>query len=108
LISNTCGIAEWLVHTIDCLKAPRTADAFARTIAAVLDGSIDLEPIGRRAAAVARRDFHIDTIIPRIENLLRLASRQSRAGAGTPEEAYRLALLAEKLSRVLIQESLSA
>lgn len=108
LISQTCGIAEWLVHTVDCLKAPRTADAFAKTIAAVLDGSIDLEPIGRRASVVARRDFHIDTIVPRIEELLRRASQQSRAGAGAPEDAYRLALLAEKLSRVLIQESLSA
>ncbi|MEO6809437.1 MAG: glycosyltransferase family 4 protein [Isosphaeraceae bacterium] len=108
LISQTCGIAEWLVHTIDCLKAPRTAAAFARTVSAVLDGSIDLEPIGRRASAVARREFHIDTIIPRIEDHLRRASRQSRAGAGTPEEAYRLALLAEKLSRVLIHESLCA
>jgi glycosyltransferase involved in cell wall biosynthesis len=108
LMSHTCGIAEWLVHTVHCLKAPRTADAFARTLAAVLDGSIDLGPIGRRAAVVVRHDFHLDAIIPRIEGFLHRAARQSRAGAGTPDEAYRLALLAEKLSRVLIQESMSA
>jgi glycosyltransferase involved in cell wall biosynthesis len=108
LMSSVCGIGEWLVHGVHVLKAPRNAEAFARSLAAILDGTIDLEPIGRRAAAVAQRDFHIDAIAPHIERLLTRAAKQSRAGARRPEEAYRLALLAEKLAHVLIQETLCA
>lgn len=108
LMSRSCGIAEWLVHGIHCLKAPRTASAFASTVASILDGVTELEPIGRRAAAVVRRDFHLDTIVLRIEEILNRASQRARAGAGTPAEAYRMALLAEKLSRILVQESVCA
>ena len=107
-MSHTCGIAEWLVHRVHCLKAPRRADAFARTLAAILDGEIAPSPIGRRAAALARRDFHIDAIIVKIEDVLRRAAGRPRDGAGTADEAYRMALLAEKLSRVLVQEALCA
>jgi glycosyltransferase involved in cell wall biosynthesis len=108
VMSHTCGIAEWLVHGVHALKAPRTADAFARAFAAILDGRIELAPIGRRAAEAVRCDFHLDAILPRIEATLGRASAGPRDGAGTPAEAYRLALLAEKLSRVLIQENLCA
>ncbi|HEV3167907.1 MAG TPA: glycosyltransferase family 4 protein [Isosphaeraceae bacterium] len=106
LITQTCGISEWLVHGVHALKARRTAEAFARTLAEVLEGSIDLELIGRRVSAVVRRDFHIDTILPRIEEVLERASRKPRNGAGKPADAYRMAMLAEKLDRVLIQEVL--
>jgi glycosyltransferase involved in cell wall biosynthesis len=108
LMSHTCGLAEWLVHGVHCLKAPRRVEAFAASLAAVLDGTIDLDPIRRRLPGIVRLDFHLDVIIPRIEAVLRSAAGRSRAGAGTPEEAYRLALLAEKLTRVLVQESLCA
>ncbi len=54
------------------------------------------------------RDFHIDAQIPRIERALALAAGQARAGAGSAAEAYRMALLAEKLTRVLIQEAVPA
>jgi glycogen synthase len=108
LMAHTCGIAEWLVHGVHCLKAPRTADAFADQLAAILDGTINLAPIARRVAAVVRREFHLDVIVPRIEAALARASRRSRSGAGSADEAYRMALLAERLSRVLIQESLCA
>lgn len=106
LMTRTCGNAEWFVHGVHVLKAPRTAEAFARSFAAVLDGTIDLGPIGHRLAAVVRRDFHLDAIVTRLEHTLAEAADQPRDGGGTAEEAYRLALLAERLSRVLIQESL--
>ena len=51
-----------------------------------------------------RRDFHLDKLLPKIERILTKAARQTRAGAGTSDEVYRLALLAEKLTSVLIQE----
>ncbi|MBX6313212.1 MAG: glycosyltransferase family 4 protein [Isosphaeraceae bacterium] len=108
ILAHTCGIAEWLVHGVHCLKAPRTAEAFAAHFAAILDGSVDLSAIGHRAAAVIQRDFHLEALIVRIERALARAARQPRAGAGTPAEAYRMALLAERLARVLLHEAICA
>ena len=108
VISQTCGLAEWFVHGVHLLKSERTAEGFARVFAAILDGSIDVASIGRRAAGIIRREFHIDLIAPKICEVLELAAGRPRIGAGTAAEAYRLARLAEKLSRVLIQESLCA
>jgi len=104
LISQVCGIAEWLVHGVHCLKTGRTAGQFADVIAAVLRGDVDLGPIGRRAQAAVWRDFHLDTVLPRIEDHLARASMSSRQGGGTTEEAYRMALIAERLSHALVQE----
>jgi glycosyltransferase involved in cell wall biosynthesis len=108
VITRRCGVAEWLVHGVHCLKAARTAEAFADVFAAILDGTIELAPIARRGAAAVWRDFHIDAVVPRIEAKLAAAARQSRAGAGTAAEAYRLARLAEQLTRGLIQQARSA
>lgn len=108
IMTEVCGIGEWLVHGVHCLKVPRTAAAFAATFAAILDGRIDPAPIGRRAASVVRRDFQLDAILPRIEHALIESSGQDRTGAGSAEDAYRMAVLAEKLARVLIQETLVA
>jgi glycogen synthase len=108
VMTQVCGIAEWFVHGAHCLKAPRTVEAFAAAIGKVLDRSIDLEPIGRRVNAAVCRDFHIDAIVPRIEDALERASRQPRTGCGTPDEAYRMAVLAERLDRILVQDNLTA
>lgn len=105
LISRTCGLAEWFVHGVHVLKAQRSAEAFAHAIATILDGRVDLSGIGRRAADVVAREFHIDAIIPRIESILIDAATRPRSEVGSADEAYRLALLAEKLSRTMIQES---
>jgi glycosyltransferase involved in cell wall biosynthesis len=104
VITQRCGIAEWLVHGVHCLKAVRTPSGFAAILGSILEGRIDLAPIARRAAATAWRDFHIDAILPRIERKLAAAARQSRSGAGTAEEAYRMARMAEQLTQALYQE----
>jgi glycosyltransferase involved in cell wall biosynthesis len=104
LMSRVCGNSEWFVDGVHCLKADRTAGAFASILASILDGEIDLEPIGRRAAATVYRHLHIDTQIPMVENALERASRRSRVGAGKPEEVYHMAVLAEKLAQVVLQE----
>ena len=108
LMSRACGIAEWLVHRVHCLKVGRTPRQFAGAIAGVIRGEIDLAPIGRRAQAVAWRDFHRDAVLPRVERLLALASGSDRGGGGTAEDAYRMALIAEKLSHALVQEPFHA
>jgi glycosyltransferase involved in cell wall biosynthesis len=107
LMSQLCGNAEWFVSGVHCLKAERDPYAFADSIAAILDGTTRLGPIARRAAAVIGRDFHLDNQVVTIERALDRASRRVRvADVGTSSEAYRMALLAEKLTKVLVQESL--
>jgi glycogen(starch) synthase len=106
LITRRCGIAEWLVHGVHCLKVERSSESYASVLGAILEGEIALEPIARRGVAAAWRDFHIDAILPRIERTLAAAARQSRAGAGTAAEAYRMARVAEQLTQVLILDSL--
>ncbi len=90
------------------LKVARSPRPSPRFSGRSWQGEIALEPIARRAEAAVWRDFHIDVILPRIEDKLAAAARQSRLGAGKAAEAYRLARLAEQLTQTLIQESLSA
>lgn len=109
VLSEICGISEWLVDGVHCLKAPRTAEGLAGVFRRVLDGRVDLPALGRRASAAARRDFHLDdALAPRIEAALGRAAREPRAASGSPEEAYRMAMLAEKLARVVVQEPFRA
>ena len=109
LMSQRSGNAEWFVHGVHCLKAERTPDAFADSLCSILDGSIDLAPIARRGASVVGRDFHLDAQLPRIERALARAGRKARnAPAGSSAEAYRMALLAEKLAKVFVQEAMPA
>jgi glycogen(starch) synthase len=109
LMSQASGNAEWAVHGVHCLKAERTPNAFADAVGAIIDGSIELEPIARRAASVVGRDFHLDAQVPRIERALALAARRPQLHRpGSAEDAYRMALLAEKLTRVLVQEAEAA
>ncbi len=105
LISRVCGLAEWFVHGVHVLKAERSAEAFADGIAAIQDRRVDLGTIGKRVANVVGREFHIDAILPKIETILEDASRRPRVSLGSAQDAYRLALLAEKLSRTMIQEA---
>ena len=79
-----------------------------RHLAAIVDGRVDLEPLARRASAVIGRDFHLDAQMPAIEGALARASARERQRSGTSAEAYRLALLAEKLAKVLVQEAIPA
>ncbi|HUY35236.1 MAG TPA: glycosyltransferase family 4 protein [Pirellulales bacterium] len=103
-MSQSCGIGEWFVDGVHCLKVERSARGLADVFQAVLDGQIDLGPLARRAGAVIWRDFHLDALLPRIEEVLSKASRSPTGGGGTFDEAYHLALLAERLAQVSLQE----
>ncbi len=105
LLAQHCGVGEWLVKDVHCLKAPRTAEGFASAIGRVLDGSVDLEAIGRRAEATVRRDFRLDAILPSIERALTQAASEPRpAPPGMADDVMRMALLWEKLTEILLQE----
>lgn len=108
LITNNCGIGEWLAHGVHCWKIERRAEALADALLDILDGRIELASIARRVASVVWRDFHIRRLLPRIERALERAARQRRAAAGDAQQTYHLALLAEKLTHVLIEEWLAA
>jgi glycogen(starch) synthase len=116
VMSESCGVGEWFVDGVHCLKAARTAQAFADVLAGVLDGRIDLKPIGRRGSAVIWRDFRRDALLPRVESALERASRSSKTNLDAParvprvtearyDDVYRLALLGEKLTEAIVQEA---
>jgi len=107
LLSQCCGIAEWLMHGVHCLKVERTVEAFTQVIQDIVQGKIDLAPLGRRVSAVVCRDFHLESLLPRIERALARAASRPRAGAGSATQAYQLALLADRSARVLAQETLA-
>lgn len=105
VINRRCGVAEWLVHGVHCLKASRDAASFAAVLRRVIDGEIALAPIARRGEAAVWRDLHLDAQLPRIEGALARAALRPRGDAGSPEDAYRLAVLAENVSDILLQEA---
>jgi glycosyltransferase involved in cell wall biosynthesis len=108
VLAQSCGIAEWMLDAVECLKAERSIEGFSAVFADAYDGKIDLNELGTRAANLVWRDFHIDAVAPRIERILQETSRKPRQDGGKPEEAYRLAILAENTAAVLGQETLVA
>lgn len=110
IMTRKCGVAEWLVHGVHCLKAARTAPAFACIFLNILENKIDLEPLARRGEEAVWRDFHLATIVPRLEHILARAamSRSPRTTARSTSEAYRLARLAERLALELVRASACA
>ena len=108
MISRICGVGEWLVDGVHCLKSARDAASFAAGIAGILAGEVDLAPIGRRAQAVVRRDFHRDALLPRVERSLKRAARAPRVAAGSAADAYRMAILAQRLGHAIVQEPFAA
>jgi glycogen synthase len=105
VMTRRCGVAEWLVHGVHCLKSARNPLAFADVFSRILDGEVSLEALARRGSAAVWRDFHLDAILPRIEQTLREATERRRAASGTPADAFRLARLAECLAHSFVQES---
>lgn len=106
ILSRSCGLAEWLVHGVHCLKVEPTAGDLARVFLDLLERRVDGRPIAERARASTWRDFHIKTIAPRIASLLADAIEESPASpGGSASEAVRLARLAEGLARSLVAEA---
>jgi glycosyltransferase involved in cell wall biosynthesis len=105
VITADCGYAEWFIDELDCLKAPRTPDAFAERLAEVLDGRIDLGALGRRAQAVVWREFHISGPARRVQELLAEAAGERRPPSRSRHEFFALARFAEGLIQVLAREA---
>ncbi|HXB63806.1 MAG TPA: glycosyltransferase family 4 protein [Solirubrobacteraceae bacterium] len=105
LFTDDCGVSEWLVDNVHCLKAERTVEAFARRIVEVLDGSVDLVEIGARAQAVIHRDFHIDAIAPVVEQHLLARARAAPPRRRVGPDFHKLVRFAEGLLPALLAEA---
>lgn len=105
ILARDCGVSEWLVHGVHCLKADRSVESFANTLRSILDGEVDLESIARRGTAAAWRDFHLESYLDKLEVMFDRAACKSRTGAGNSTDVYRLALLGEKLAHLMIHEA---
>lgn len=102
LVTADCGYAEWAVDGVDCLKAPRHAAAFAARLAQAITGEVDLSAIGRRAQAVASRDFHVSRAAEPIERLLSDAAVSRRPGSAEQTDFHALAAFAEGVIQALL------
>lgn len=115
LISRSCGIGEWLVHGVQCLKVSPDAHSVAVALRAAAEGETPLAELGRRARRLAWRELHIGEIVPRIENTLADAAGHGAAGPGrvdppwsaeTAAELHRTALRAEdRVRRFVFEEA---
>jgi glycosyltransferase involved in cell wall biosynthesis len=106
VISQSCGLAEWLVHGVHGLKVAPNAASLAQVFLDVLERRIDSAAISERARASTWRDFHVDVLAPRLEQLLADAAHTAPSSSpGTPADAVRLARLAEGLAESLVAEA---
>ena len=107
IMTRDCGVAEWFDHGVHVLKADRSPKSFADTIDAIADGRIPLEPIARRGLDRVWATFHLDGVLPHIEDVLEEAAGDSlaRTASASPDEIYRMARLAERLTERLIAEA---
>ena len=105
LISADCGISEWLLDGVHCLKAMRTPVAFADALERVLEGDVRLEDIGRRVRAVCARDLHIDVVTSQLEAVLTEAAScaptYTDAAIGAAHRAVRVA---ERIGMAMVAE----
>jgi glycosyltransferase involved in cell wall biosynthesis len=104
LVTDRCGYTEWMIDGVDCLKAPRDAGAFAARLAEILRGDVDLAAIGGRAQAIVWRDFHISSVVPKIEMLLGDAARERCQPRTSTDSLSRLGRFADGVVAALIAE----
>src|SRR5579884_470760 len=108
VLSESCGISEWLVDRLHCLKAPRSPDQFANVLRQIMTGEIDLTPIARRARVAALRDFSIARWVPKVEQALADAAATSAGLSGRTASGHRAALMFEQIVNVTLEEMMAA
>ncbi|QVL33566.1 glycosyltransferase family 4 protein [Telmatocola sphagniphila] len=104
LVSELCGFSEWFVHAVDCVKVHRSSEAWADALQRVLDDFSPYQRIGIRAAKIIKRDFCLPSILPRIVQVLKHAQFMNTTRKRSLEDACRMAILAERTFRSLLQE----
>jgi glycogen(starch) synthase len=105
LITHDIGLAEWLVDGVDCLKAPRTPEAFAQRLSDIVRGAIDLPRLARRSQTVVTRDFRLADKLRHVEAALATEARERRPARGSAQDFLTLAQFAEQLADSLLDEA---
>ena len=105
VLSRACGVSEWFVDGLDCLKTERDPHAMAVAWCKLIRGEASLQEIGQQAARLVHREYRMGKILPRIEAILADAIREGGGPARPPAEAFHVALLAEKTFQCLMNES---
>ncbi len=80
ILTRNCGAAERLVDGVHCIKIDRTADDLAAAMRGAIDGTLDLERLGRNAMDLVISDLTFERCLGQIERVL-------AATAGKPNAA---------------------
>lgn len=104
LLPLVSGVSEWLVDGVHCLKAERTPQAFAETLARVLDGEVDVEAISKRGVSMMHGDLAIEKVMPVVESELVLAADRGGIKFERFEGVYRMGLIADAVLRRYVLE----
>jgi glycogen(starch) synthase len=105
IIPLLSGVSEWLIDGVDCIKAERSAPAFAAAVRRVMEGDIALEPLAKRAAQGVHNQFSIEKVMPTVEAELVSASSRHPEPVGRPSDAYTIALIGHGVIRRRLTET---
>jgi glycogen synthase len=75
VVTRQCGAAERLVDLVHCLKIDRTAEELALAMRRIVERTVDLPALARRAANMVRHDLGFDRALGRVIDILNAASR---------------------------------
>ena len=85
IITDGSGAAERFVDGVHCVKIERSATALADAMRGVVEGTIDIERLGRAAQRLAREDLSFATCLDAIERVLEGARHKwNRAALDAP------------------------
>lgn len=73
IITDGSGVAERFVDGVHCVKIERSAAALAEAMRGVIEGTVDVERLGRAAQRLAREDLAFATCLDAIERVLERA-----------------------------------
>lgn len=71
IITSTGGVAERLIHNVNCLKIDRNESSLASTMRRFCENEIDCQRIGLNAQLITREDLSFGHCLRQIESALR-------------------------------------
>jgi len=105
ILTGGAGVAEYLVHGVHCLKIERTAASLADALSRVIDGTVELDAIRRRAGALVAEELHVDVVLPQVEGVLARAAQAGRHPRREPAQVTALATAAEQALRAVVEQT---
>jgi glycosyltransferase involved in cell wall biosynthesis len=78
IITSTCGVAERLIHNVNCLKIKRVPDSLFNAMKLFCMGQVDFQAVGKNAIAITREDLSFDSCINSINQVLESLTSKER------------------------------